>query len=280
MGAVESSRAAWCDLTQDPQWAPEERGTHRPGWTSRSWHEPRLPGEHNHDVARVVYEGGGKVRMAAVDPAVNVLVEGIEERLLAGRELVLHQLGRGREVGAELQGLARALGHAGLPRQHTTLYACAVAELDLTSGRLEVWLSGDAEVWVRQQGEEGWEEVIGEDMLTPEGRERWESRLLAARGADGGPPAIEELWRIQEEELDEPEYWVRPLLGYTQGSLHAHRVVEDVEEVILCTDGLRMSARRCAHWREWVSGDLQGGEVHPHHPSPHGDLALLHLRRR
>lgn len=76
------------------------------------------------------------------------------------------------------------------------------------------------------------------DMLTPAARQAWQQ---AIKGVVRDPVRT---MQIQEELLDDPAVWAYPTLGLVQDPALRATTVEDLEEIIVSTDGARLTPER------------------------------------
>lgn len=158
-------------------------------------------------------------------------------------------------------------------RQRNPLATVAVVDVDRVTGHATATRCADSEVWVKTRGV--WEPVFPGDMLTEAARNAWE---FATRGMTGQPP--EDVWAVQERLLDDPDCWVTPALGFAAKPRPQTVALGVIDEVIVSTDGARLDPERCAELSGWLShGIQQFPSADWPHPSPHGDLAVLHAVR-
>lgn len=239
---VNKPRPARFDLRERTEWAPvQSLSDVGHGWRIWSWEEPRLPGEIGWDT-NLIANLGPMMRLAVADAAQD---EHAVDSAQAARSThtVRGWLRTTIDPTQALRGAAAELRDPTLvPRQRNPWAATAVVDIHRHTGHATAVRVGDSEVWVKTNNQ--WEPVFPDNLLT---------------AADPNTPPA-----------DHP---VEPKLE------HANLGV--VEEVIVATDGARLTPDRCAMLAHWLSHDIQiriEGDA-TEHLSPHDDIAALWASR-
>lgn len=260
------------DLRTRPDWAPLHGTLTIGGWRIALWEEARLPEETCQDTT-LIAPFGRTLRLGVADAAENVLVPDSHTRALHATHTLRRWLACETDLDTALTRASSELCDPAVrPRQRNHIVTTAVVDLNLDSGALYAARCADSEVWVRRDGQ--WQALFPGDMLTATARADYRAAVAGLGHAD-----LAEIWRIEEALLDDPDQWVSGYIGQLPEPKAQRVRLDSVEEVILATDGARLTAERCADLANWLSCGLQQApDGHPH-PSPHGDLAVLHAYR-
>lgn len=266
------SHAMRNDLRQDPSWRPERGSWAAPPWTIDLWAEPCLPGTDTYD-DYLVSHAGPVTRLAVLDAVVHLANPDPEGTALTGVATARrHFRSPAHRPAAAIQEASRALCDPDVrPRHRNPGLTAAIADLH-PNGTVEVAVCADSDVWVRTHA--GWSSPWEADMLTPAARAAW-SREVPPDGSVSGVLGA----RIQERLLDDPSAWAYPYIGLISNPEVRGGRMSDVLEIIVATDGARLTAERCADLDGWLGEGLQLRAPGSVYPSPHGDVTVLRARR-
>lgn len=238
-----------------------------------SYEQPVLPHLPSFD-GSLVAAREGFIRLAALDAAVDVLAPDAERVALTGVHTLRGHLATTADPVAAVQGAHEALHDPALrPRHHNPSVSAAIVDLDPSTGRIVARQYGDCEVWVRGAAtNDHWVSVFPGDMITPDARAAYEAAMTARPGTTSG-------WAVQEATLDEPEAWVTPPVGLMDVLTPQFALVDGCEEVIVTSDGSRLTPELCEQVGEWITVGIQQMPDGWPYPSSHGDLTVLHAYR-
>lgn len=263
--------AARFDLRNHPDWAPIQSLTDAgDGWRVWSWEEPRLPGEAGWDTTLVV-NLGPTLRLAVADAAENLQAPDSEQRAARATHTVRGWL---RTYPDPAIALARASAELHDPslslRQRSPLATAAVVDINRKTGHGTAVRACDSEVWVKRGDE--WESVFTGDILSVAGRDAYEDAV-----AQLDEPTSANRWAVQEEILNDPSCWASPAIGFDRVPRLESADLGVFDEVIVATDGSRLTPDRCQTLAHWLSHDIQLAEMAAtaDQPSPHGDIGVL-----
>ncbi|RJL21250.1 hypothetical protein D5H75_37930 [Bailinhaonella thermotolerans] len=254
------------------EWSPLRGRLRAGGWVVDIWHEPVHPGAVSFDDYLVTTLPGGRLRLAAIDAAVNEAA-GLRGRLW-GHQATGEVRAQLRHVPTLTGALARAhhnLFDASRPPMFNPMAACMAVDLDLEQPSGDFAQAGDCEVWVRDAA--GWHNRTT-PALASEASRAWRAWLAANPGVS---PARR--WRAQAHLLGDPAAWTCPAVGAFDQITPQVGVFADVEEVVVTSDGARLTRRALERGlRPHLEDSLQRTPPDHPHPWPHGDLAVLHAR--
>lgn len=261
------------DLTARPDWAPHRtRHQFSHGWTVDTWEEPSLPGHTTLD-GSLVTRHANTLRLAVIDSAANPHGPNPEKDALTAVHTIRGWLAAEPGPWAAIKAANNALNDPHLrPRQRNPFAACALLDLNMVTGTIHAAQYADCEVWVRQGTH--WESLFTGDMFTPPARAVHDhAETVHVRGSD-------DWWTWQEETIDDPALWNNPPIGWAT-HLRPDTVTLNtaVDEIIVTTDGACLTAERCTNLTGWLNHDIQQAPAGWPHPSPHGDLTVLHAYR-
>jgi hypothetical protein len=242
-------------------------------WEVRSWEQPGLAGSVSEDQAfAAVREHGLRLGVAdGVTPSARTPARaGVTGALWAATVVraAMH-------AAAPLESCARAANAelhdpalAGRDQTQASLVAADVGERGAT-----VLRAGDCEAWVREG--ERWRELFTEPMLAPAAL----AELLAWLRANPGAGHDETVDR-ERELLAAPEAWNCTPVGRFAAGRWQVAELETFDELVLASDGARLTADRVAGLDEWLLGGLRPWEVENRTGIyRHGDVAVLRLAR-
>lgn len=236
-------------------------------WAVDMWEQPVRPGAVSFD-ASLVARHDGMLRLAVMDGAMNPLAPDCERLTLTGVHTIRGWLSTVQDVEAAIAGATGMLHNPDmLPRHRNPIAAVAVADLDPSTGALAARRYADCEVWVMRDGT--WVSLFPGDMLTGTARAAYEA------GCAGAPSS----WEVQEATLDDPSAWNTTPVGLVLSPRAETTHVGLVEEVIVSSDGARLTPERCANLSEWLTVGIQHLPEGWPYPFAHGDLTVLHAYR-
>lgn len=260
------------DLTRDPNWRPLTGDITSGDWRIRVWQEPRLPGETTRDPF-CLRTFGDTLRLAVADPAATNPAITAEQVAWSG-ELAIGALNVHTGLDAAFTAAAARIRQPGThPRLANPCAQVAAVDVTMTTGHVTALRAGDCEVWIRSR--DSWRPLLAGPRLTPAAHAAFAAHPGAKLTADR-----EQLhYQAHLDTLEDPEAWLTAPLGLdaaprTQGAQHP-----SVQEIIVTSDGARLTADRCANLDVWLRGGLQHAPAGHPHPSPHGDVTVLHARR-
>lgn len=250
------------DLRQRPNWTPLRSTTVVGPHVVHSWNEPRLPGEPYRDLTGITHTRN-TLRVIVIDP------------------VLVTDLGTPQEVDRATATMTGALMELlRLPEDVTTLLdhavdtfahsnwsgpAACVGVIELWEDHLTAWRHGDIQVWVNTPTLDTPQNLFPTDMLTPDARQAIDNRNPEA-------PEMAEQRRL----LSDARSWRTAPIGLP----HAPRQTAQarhVQRAIMSTDGVPLTPERATNHWEYLSGEAQLTPPDWHHPSPHGDIALIEL---
>jgi hypothetical protein len=243
------------------------------GWVVDSYEQPVSPHLQSFD-ASLVTARPGVIRLGAFDAAVNVLSDDAELRALTAVHTLRGHLAVTADPEEAVNTAHQVLHDPTLrPRHHNPMASAAVVDLDPTTGDVAARRYGDCEVWVRGAATNGyWVSLFPGDMLTLRARTAYEDALTTLPGGESA-------WAVQEATLDEPTAWVTPPVGLMDELTPQRSVIYGCDEVIVSSDGARLTAELCEQLREWITVGIQQLPDGWPYPSAHGDLTVLHAYR-
>ena len=260
------------DLRDDPDWAPLTGTFHAGDWDVAVWAEPSLPGGTTFDpwCVRVFSD---RLRLAVADPAATCPDLTASDVAWSGLT-VIGAFHVEDDLHAALNAAAARLHDpARSPRLANPCAQVAAVDLELRGSDITAVRAGDCEVWVKRSGR--WAPLLAGARLT----EAAQAAFAAHPGAHRSAGAAAH-YAAHVDVLDDPAVWHTAPVGLDFPVRTQEMNATDVEEVIVADDGARLTVQRCATLSSWLAGGLQvAPEDHPH-PSPHGDVAVLHARRR
>ena len=259
------------DLRDRRDWRPLTGVLHFGPWDITVWAEPRLPGENTSD-PWVVTSRAGRLRLgvtdaAATNPALT------EQDVAWSAQVPLAALSAYDDLEDAVQAAAARMHDPNLvPRLANPCAQLAAVDLGAHTSAVHAVRAGDCEVWVRPRNQQ-WEPLLASARLKPAA-----AKAFAAHpGARSADRAMH--FAAHVDTLDNPAAWLTAPVGLDYPALTQQASVEHADEVIVASDGARLNAERCGKLQEWLSGGLQVGSPAAGHPSPHGDVTVLHARR-
>lgn len=241
------------------------------GWVVDSYEQPVAPHLLSFD-ASLVAAREGYIRLAAMDAAVDVLADDAEHKAHTAVNTLRGWLAVEHDQQAAVEGAHAVLHDPNVrPKHHNPMASAAIVDLDPTTGRLVARQYGDCEVWVHGRDRE-WVSVFPDDMLTERARATYETAMTARPGTTSG-------WAVQEATLDEPEAWTNPPVGLMDVLTPKIAHISGVEELIVTSDGSRLTPELCNRVAEWITVGIQQIPEGWPYPSSHGDLTVLHAYR-
>lgn len=243
------------------------------GWVVDSYEQPVSPHLLSFD-ASLVAARDGFIRLAALDAAVDVLAPDAERLAHTAVHTLRGWLAAEPDPLKAVEGAHATLHDPDLwPRHHNPMTSAAIVDLDPATGRIVARQYGDCEVWVRGDAtNDHWVSVFPGDMITPRARAAYEAAMTERPGTTSG-------WAVQEATLDEPEAWVTPPVGLMDGLTPQFALIDGCEEVIVASDGSRLTPELCEQVGEWITVGIQQMPEGWPYPSSHGDLTVLHAYR-
>lgn len=258
-------------MRDHPEWAPVVGTLTVGGWHVDTWEEPVLPGAVSFDDT-LVRALGDRLRLAVVDGAHNLNSPNGYDQVTKAIRTVRGHLATTIDARAALDAAAAELHDPSEPmRQRNPLATVAVVDLDRSTGRGQAIRCGDSEVWIRQDGT--WVSLFEGDMLTDTARRAYDREVERLRHS-----GLTDWWAVQEVLFDDPATWRCPAVGPEPVTRPDVAAFEDVDEVIVSTDGAKLTPERCASLAEWLSGGLQHLSADTIYSSAHGDVAVLHAK--
>lgn len=229
-----------------------------------------MPGEPGWDTTLVV-NLGPILRLAVADAAENVHAPASAHQAANATHTVRGWLRNHPDPAFALVGASAALHDPAQPIRHRNPMAtAAVVDIDRHTGHGTALRAADSEVWVKRGDQ--WEAVFPGDMLTVPGRTAYQDAI--SRLAE---PTSRNCWTVQEVILDDPACWNTTTIGFDTVPRLEQADLGMFDEVIVATDGARLTAARCQMLAHWLSHDIQIGDTDPTpaRPSPHGDIGVL-----
>lgn len=240
-------------------------------WVVDSYEQPVAPHLLSFD-ASLVAARERFVRLAAFDAAVDVLAEDAERKAHTAVHTLRGWLAVELDPARAVDGAHAALHDPAVrPRHHNPMTSAAIVDLDPATGTVNARRYGDCEVWVRRRGT-AWTPVFPGDMLTAQARAVYEAAMAERPGGVSG-------WTVQEATLDEPEAWLNPSVGLMDVLTPEVAVIDDCEEVIVTSDGARLTPELCGRVHEWIADGIQQIPEGWPYAYSHGDLTVLHAYR-
>lgn len=245
------------------------------GWRVEVVEEPS--GRYSQDASLVALRTGGRLRLAAIDGATPssqaAPLLGLDPAAYAAQLVRLALSG----PSAPAEGLAEAnleLNRLTVPGEQAPQAQVAVVELD-PEGRLSAWRAGDCEVWL--EGESGWQALFLEHRLTEEARLLWQGWKEEHQTA-----SLDELVAASTALLADPAWWNSAPVGrYAELKLQEAVGEPTWRQLVLASDGARLTAERLDHLDEWLR-ELRSFErlEHAQDFKPYDDLTVIRVSRQ
>jgi hypothetical protein len=226
-------------------------------WHVESWEQPS--GTAGSQDAKLVWAdpAAGRLRVAAIDgvtPSVRCrTVVGVDGAMYAAAIVRLALQRAGSALEACVLAANRHLHDPGLGRSRDQTQACVTAADIFDDGRVEVVRAGDCEAWART--DRGWVELGSGSALTADVARRWadwrRSHPMADRDARHD---------AEERFFGRPAAWTSTALGRFARPVLQHFAADGVQELVLASDGARLSERVLADVPSWL-GELRDWEA-------------------
>jgi len=221
----------------------------------------------------------GRVRLAALDgitpTAATPSVGGLDGAAWAARVAAATLEAPVPAHEALARANAFLLEHHGVgllrDRPHTM---AAVADVVTVGGgaSLEVTVAGDCQVFVDDG--DGWLELCGGPLLTDEARRRWR----VWHDANPGAHPVEGVAGAYERLLADPAVWRTTPVGLFDdlALARAHRDPGSWRQVVVASDGARLTDASVGRLSEWLAG-LRRNEAVEHAGAfkPHDDVVVV-----
>jgi serine/threonine protein phosphatase PrpC len=221
------------------------------GWRIQAWEEPSAGAASQDgqlvwpDVAR------DRLRVAVLDgvtPTRNTrTVAGVAGAMYAAAVARLALQQAGCELEECLLAANRHLHERGLARSRDQLQTCATVADVFPDGRVEVVRAGDCEAWARTA--EGWVPLGCGTALTPSVAQAWDEWQRTNASVS------RETRHVAEEQfLGRREAWTSTALGRFERPRIQRFSATGVYELVLASDGARLSEPVLDELPEWISG--------------------------
>lgn len=259
------------DLRSRRDWRPLTGTLHFGSWDVTVWSEPRLPGENTSD-PWVATSRNGRLRLGVADAAAtNPALSAADVAWSAQVPIAAFSVYDDLEEAVH-EAARRVHDPQRRPRLSNPCAQVAVVDLGAHTTAVHAVRAGDCQVWVRP-GAGAWEPLLASPRLTPAAQ----AAFAAHPGAASSDPELH--YRAHVDTIDDPQAWITAPVGLDYPARVQTASSERVDEVIVSSDGARLTPDRCAHLHDWLAGDLQVAPSGHRHPSPHGDVTVLHARR-
>jgi hypothetical protein len=249
-------------------------------WRVEAWEEPSGDAAASQDSLLILPDPAGRLRVAVLDGVTPTratrTVVGVDGAMYAAAVARLALQRMLRPLEECVLAANRHLFAAGVARSRDQAQTCVTAADIYPDGRLEVVRAGDCEAWARIDGR-GWVALGTGPALTPRVATEWDSWQRHHAGV-----TRDERHRAEEAILGRPDAWTSTALGRFESPRVRRFTASDVTELVLASDGARLSERVLVSLDGWLQGlrawEARRGAIAGE--KVHDDVTVLRVSRR